>query len=132
MTDIFTTPLTKREQETLELVAKGYSNTQIADLMSISITTVKTHLLSIYQKFTGNLSDNTTEYTVMRLRLVLEYLRVKGMLDPNGNKKYLKALRKIKMLSKAINDSDDLLLWEVYQINEQILDIASEVLNEET
>ena len=129
--NIFTTDLTEREAETLELITKGYSNTQIMNELKIEYTTVKTHIANIYQKFTGNLSDDTTEHSVMRLRLALEYLKSKGMLDPVGNEKYLKALQKIKTLSKAINDSDDLLLWKVYQINKQILDTVSEALNEE-
>jgi DNA-binding NarL/FixJ family response regulator len=42
--------LTKREQETLQLIAKGFSNSEIADILKISKSTVRTHLEHIYQK----------------------------------------------------------------------------------
>ncbi len=42
--------LTKREQETLQLIAKGFSNNEIANILGISKSTVRTHLEHIYQK----------------------------------------------------------------------------------
>lgn len=42
--------LTQREKEILLLVVKGYSNQQIADELSISIPTVKTHRSNILSK----------------------------------------------------------------------------------
>lgn len=42
--------LTKREKDVLHLVAKGWKNTEIAQSLSISESTVKTHLYSIYNK----------------------------------------------------------------------------------
>lgn len=41
---------TERELQTLKLVGKGYSNQEIADALTISITTVKTHITNILQK----------------------------------------------------------------------------------
>ena len=43
-------PLTTREKEILSLVAKGSSNSQIADKLFVREVTVKTHLNSIYRK----------------------------------------------------------------------------------
>lgn len=43
-------PLTQREKEILSLVAKGNSNSQIADKLFVREVTVKTHLNSIYRK----------------------------------------------------------------------------------
>lgn len=43
-------PLTQREKEILTLVAKGNSNSQIADKLFVREVTVKTHLNSIYRK----------------------------------------------------------------------------------
>lgn len=42
--------LTERELQVLKLLGNGASNQEIADLLSISLTTVKTHISSILQK----------------------------------------------------------------------------------
>jgi DNA-binding NarL/FixJ family response regulator len=42
--------LSKREQEILSYLAKGYRYKEIADALSISIETVRTHLRNIYEK----------------------------------------------------------------------------------
>ena len=42
--------LTQREQEILELLAKGYYYKEIGDTLSISYNTVRTHLQHIYEK----------------------------------------------------------------------------------
>jgi DNA-binding NarL/FixJ family response regulator len=42
--------LSKREEEILAHVAKGYINKEIADALSISVETVRSHLKSIYEK----------------------------------------------------------------------------------
>ena len=46
--------LTKREQDILQLLAKGFSNQAIADKEGISVQTVKVHLRNIYQKWQIN------------------------------------------------------------------------------
>jgi DNA-binding NarL/FixJ family response regulator len=42
--------LTEREEQILSRLAKGYSNKEIADLLSVSLETVRTHLRHIYEK----------------------------------------------------------------------------------
>jgi DNA-binding NarL/FixJ family response regulator len=42
--------LTAREEETLLLLSKGYSNKEIADRLNLSIETVRSHLKHIYEK----------------------------------------------------------------------------------
>ncbi|MBI3191043.1 MAG: response regulator transcription factor, partial [Pedosphaera parvula] len=42
--------LSKREEEILELLAKGYRYKEIADSLSISFDTVRSHLRNIYEK----------------------------------------------------------------------------------
>lgn len=42
--------LTKREQDTLELIARGYTYAETAKLLSVSISTVRTHIRGIYGK----------------------------------------------------------------------------------
>lgn len=43
-------PLSNREAEILVLMEKGYSNQEIADQLYISLSTVKSHISSIFQK----------------------------------------------------------------------------------
>ncbi|MCO5232937.1 MAG: response regulator transcription factor [Chitinophagales bacterium] len=47
---INTSTLSDREMEILELIAKGHTNTQIAELIFISPSTVRKHLENIYSK----------------------------------------------------------------------------------
>lgn len=49
--------LTRRETEVLKLIARGFSNQQIADILLISLDTVKTHLKNLFAKLT--VSDRT-------------------------------------------------------------------------
>lgn len=42
--------LTKREREIMALVAGGYSNKRLTKELHLSITTIRTHITSIYQK----------------------------------------------------------------------------------
>ncbi len=44
-------PLTVREQEVLEVLLDGKSNRQIAEMLFISESTVKTHVRNIYSKY---------------------------------------------------------------------------------
>ncbi|HEY96278.1 MAG TPA: response regulator transcription factor [Dehalococcoidia bacterium] len=55
------TELSRREIEVLELIAKGTGNKLIADTLSISESTVKTHIQSIFQKLEVN--DRTEAVT---------------------------------------------------------------------
>ena len=43
-------PLTKREQEVMQLIINGYKYNQIAESLFISIDTVKSHIRHIYEK----------------------------------------------------------------------------------
>ena len=42
--------LTDRELQALQLIAKGFSNQEVAEQMHLSLATVKTHLNNLYQK----------------------------------------------------------------------------------
>ena len=46
--------LTKRETETLDLIARGYTYEEVARLLSVSISTVQTHIRGIYGKLAVN------------------------------------------------------------------------------
>ena len=43
-------PLSRRERETATLAAKGSTNAQIADMLSLSIRTVESHLYAAFAK----------------------------------------------------------------------------------
>jgi len=42
--------ISKREKDIVELIVSGHSNNEIADKLYISLSTVKSHLYSIYRK----------------------------------------------------------------------------------
>jgi len=42
--------ITRREEEVLQLIAEGFSTTEVAARLFISVKTVKNHLASVYQK----------------------------------------------------------------------------------
>lgn len=50
----FVSPLTPRETEILQYMAKGYLNKQIAQALSISEQTIKNHITSILRKLDAN------------------------------------------------------------------------------
>ena len=53
--------LSEREIEVLQLMAKGVSNKDLADQLSITQSTVKTHITSIFQKL--NVTTRTEAVT---------------------------------------------------------------------
>ena len=67
--------LTNRELEVLSLMAKGYSNKEIADELFITEATVITHIRHLYQKL------EITEYkghggATFRVRAVLKFFEM--------------------------------------------------------
>jgi two-component system, NarL family, response regulator NreC len=44
------TPLTRREIDVLQLIARGYTNKQVADALSLSVRTVETHRANLMAK----------------------------------------------------------------------------------
>lgn len=75
---------TSREKQIIELVSHGLSNKQIADDLGISITTVRTHLSTIYSK--TYLDINPVKYNkIYRVKLILYYLKFKGVLNSEWN-----------------------------------------------
>ncbi len=58
--------LTAREREVLQLVAEGYTNRQIAALLSISIKTVKTHRLHLMQKLALHDRGELIKYAIQK------------------------------------------------------------------
>lgn len=74
---------TNREKQIIGLVAHGLSNQQIADDLGISINTIKTHLNVIYQKTYFEINPDSKDSVIQRVKLILYYLKFKGVLDPN-------------------------------------------------
>ena len=58
--------LSEREREIFQLVAEGHSNKEIADLLSISPTTVETHRARILQKLDLHSTAEIVLYAVRR------------------------------------------------------------------
>lgn len=61
-----TTKLTKRERETLFYVAKGYTNTKIAQIMFVSNHTIKQHILSAMRKLNAKNRANLAVIAVKK------------------------------------------------------------------
>lgn len=59
-------PLTERELMVLKLVAKGESNAEIAESLSISVNTVKSHIKSILEKLQLDNRTQAAAYAVNR------------------------------------------------------------------
>jgi two-component system response regulator NreC len=58
--------LSPREREVLQLIAEGYSNRQISEIMSISIKTVQTHRLNLMSKLNLHDRADLIKYAIQR------------------------------------------------------------------
>jgi DNA-binding NarL/FixJ family response regulator len=57
---------TPREQEIMSLVARGLANREIAELLQISLTTVRTHRQNFMEKFSLRNAAEITAYAVQQ------------------------------------------------------------------
>ena len=73
--------LTRKELETLDLLARCYDFKEIAEILGVSITTVKTHLDSIYDKCNVKGNRSKMQKSADKIRLVLNYLQWRGYLS---------------------------------------------------
>lgn len=60
------TGLSPREREILQLIAEGYTNKQIADILSISIKTVQTHRLNLMRKLDLHDRADLIKYAIQK------------------------------------------------------------------
>jgi two-component system response regulator NreC len=58
--------LSEREREIFQLVAEGHSNKEIAEMLSVSPTTVETHRAHILQKLGVHNTAELVRYAVRR------------------------------------------------------------------
>lgn len=77
----FLKELTARELEVLSLIARGYTNSQIAETLYIDVRTVEHHINSMYGKLRAETHFNDKHPRVSAARL---YLEAAGELSP-GN-----------------------------------------------
>jgi two-component system response regulator NreC len=59
-------PLSPREREILTLIAQGLSNSDIAKRLTLSLNTVKTHRLRLYQKLDLHDRAGLVNYAMQR------------------------------------------------------------------
>lgn len=70
--DIYNT-LSEREREILTLIAKGYANKEIADLLVISVKTVESHKARIMDKLGLHTRPELVDYAIKKGLLALDY-----------------------------------------------------------
>lgn len=66
------TPLSAKEQEVLELIARGFSYAETARLIGVSVHTVRTHIKNLYGKLAVH-SKNEAVFEAVRLGLLPSY-----------------------------------------------------------
>lgn len=76
--------LTNMEFQVMELIAQGCSNREITNKFFIQLTTLKTHIIHIYQKL-GFTENNENLGSVLRVRAVLKWQQYKKECE-NGRK----------------------------------------------
>jgi DNA-binding NarL/FixJ family response regulator len=64
--DSTTDGLSPREREVLQLIAEGYTNKQIADILKISIKTVQTHRMNLMQKLNLHDRGDLIKYAIQK------------------------------------------------------------------
>ena len=67
--------LTDSEIQILDLLAHGYSNHEIAENLNLAEVTVKKHVSNIYRKTYNQMESAFQERLVIRMRLILFYLK---------------------------------------------------------
>ena len=68
--------LTKREEEVMALLIKGYNNREIAEELTITSHTTKAHLASIYTKL----------HVANRVQATVKYLLMKNLTENTNSK----------------------------------------------
>jgi DNA-binding CsgD family transcriptional regulator len=58
--------LSPREREVLQLIAEGYSNKQIAEILSISVKTVQAHRMNLMAKLDLHDRADLIKYAIQR------------------------------------------------------------------
>lgn len=59
-------PLTPREREVLQLIAEGYPNKEIAEILSLSVKTVQSHRTNLMQKLDLHNQGDVIKYAIQK------------------------------------------------------------------
>lgn len=70
-TDSHATILTDKEQEVLQLIARGYGSPEVADLLKVKVSTVRSHIKSIYKKLSVH-SRSEAVFEAVQLGIIPE------------------------------------------------------------
>lgn len=73
--DIETPTLTERETEVLALISRGYTYSEVASLLSVSVHTIQTHIKNLYAKLSVH-SRSEAVFEASKMGLL------RGLLDP--------------------------------------------------
>ena len=63
---------TQRETELLSLIARGYTNSAIAEVLCIDMRTVQRHINNMYSKLRSDIDSDNMNLRVSAARLYLE------------------------------------------------------------
>lgn len=73
--------LTPRQLQTLQLMAKGYTNEGIAQLLSVSVKSVENHIIQVYRQLDLDRGDRTIQ---PRVQAVIKYIeQTRGVEGPD-------------------------------------------------
>lgn len=72
--------LTKRQNEVMKLLSQGYKIKAIANKLSVKTTTIKTHIMQIYNRF-GISNTNELDVRILAINKYRQYKQAKEFME---------------------------------------------------